>query len=83
MIACIFSQIILRYLLKTKELRLHFDLTSVNIENVIENALMLIKNNSNREIINNIVDVILCFIYPLGCHDSIKLCVLRKSIYER
>lgn len=35
--------------------RLHFDLTSVSIENIIENSIMLVKNTANREIINNVV----------------------------
>ena len=35
--------------------RLNFDLKPVSIENVIENSVMLVKNNSGREIVNNIV----------------------------
>lgn len=35
--------------------RLNFDLTSVSISPTIENAITLVKNNKNREIINNVV----------------------------
>lgn len=35
--------------------RLNFDLKPVSIENVIENSIVLVKNNSGREIVNNIV----------------------------
>ena len=35
--------------------RLNFDLTPVSISNIIENAILLVKNDKNREIVNNIV----------------------------
>ena len=49
--------------------RLHFDLNPVNVENVIENSLMLVKNNSNREIINNITD---CNITVIANDDRLE-----------
>lgn len=49
--------------------RLHFDLNSVNIETAIENSLMLVKNNANREIINNIVD---CDINIIANEDRLE-----------
>ena len=49
--------------------RLHFDLSSVSIETVIENSLMLVKNNANREIINNIVD---CDINIIANEDRLE-----------
>ena len=49
--------------------RLHFDLSSVSIETAIENSLMLVKNNANREIINNIVD---CDINIIANEDRLE-----------
>ena len=34
---------------------INFDLKPVNISNVIENSVMLVKNNAERQIINNVV----------------------------
>ena len=49
--------------------RIHFDLAPVNIENVIENSITLVKNNKNREIINNIID---CDVNVLANNDRLE-----------
>ena len=49
--------------------RLHFDLTSVSIENIIENSIMLVKNTANREIINNVVA---CDINVIANNDRLE-----------
>jgi len=49
--------------------KLQFDLAPVNIENVIENSIMLVKNNENREIINNVVA---CDIEVIANNDRLE-----------
>ena len=49
--------------------RLKFDLSQVRIQNVIENSVTLVKNNANREIINNIVD---CDIEVIANNDRLE-----------
>ena len=49
--------------------RLHFDMTSVSIENIIENSIMLVKNTANREIINNVVA---CDINVIANNDRLE-----------
>ena len=36
--------------------RLHFDTKPISITSVIDNSIMLVKNDSNKEIVNNIID---------------------------
>lgn len=49
--------------------RLNFDLKPVSIESVIENSTMLVKNNANKEIINNIVA---CDIDVMADYDRLE-----------
>ena len=49
--------------------RLHFDLSPVKIQNVLENSVTLVKNNANREIVNNIVD---CDIEVIANNDRLE-----------
>lgn len=48
--------------------RLNFDLKPVSISSVVENAIMLVKNDSHREIINNIV----CDINVMADNDRLE-----------
>ena len=49
--------------------RLHFDVNPVSISSVIENSIMLVKNDSNKEIINNIEN---CDLEILADNDRIE-----------
>lgn len=49
--------------------RLNFDLRTVSISSVIENAIMLVKNDNNREIINNVVS---CDIDVMADNDRLE-----------
>ena len=49
--------------------RLNFDLSSISISSVIENAIMLVKNDNNREIINNVVS---CDIDVMADNDRLE-----------
>lgn len=49
--------------------RLNFELNNTSICNVIENALMLVKNDKNKEIINNVVS---CDIDVLANNDRLE-----------
>ncbi len=48
--------------------RLNFDLKPVSISSIIENAIMLVKNDNKREIINNVV----CNIDVMGDNDRLE-----------
>ena len=49
--------------------RLHFNTTPISISSIIENSIMLVKNDSNKEIINNISN---CDIEILADNDRIE-----------
>ena len=49
--------------------RLNFDLKPVSISTIIENAIMLVKNDQNREIVNNIVS---CDINVMADNDRLE-----------
>ena len=49
--------------------RLHFNVNPVSISSVIENSIMLVKNDSNKEIINNIEN---CDLEILADNDRIE-----------
>lgn len=48
--------------------RLNFDLKPVSISSTVENAILLVKNDNNREIINNVV----CDIDVMGDNDRLE-----------
>ena len=49
--------------------RLHFDTNPISISSVIENSVMLVKNDSNKEIINNVSN---CEVEILADNDRIE-----------
>ena len=49
--------------------RLNFDVTDVSVESVIENAILLVKNDAEKEIVNNLAD---CKISVLADNDRLE-----------